>query len=195
MFEVPLKDIRHHLGDESFYFEVSEDWASRHENHRRTIRHHLFNHLSDLGWSPSRGVLEPGSERLASDPPLSLSHCPAAGGFAYLSPESNTHVGFDVEDPDRVTVEVVARISRDEEVQMAPDPASLWVAKEATYKALPKEIQPLVIGQIEIHNWLTLGHNFYTFTGGVFGSQHFRNAQGLVLGSGGLKMGFFLFPA
>lgn len=194
MFEPILATLRTHLDDSDFFFRVDPTWSSREDGHRQLIRQEVAQAFSERGWPLPGYLMEPGTPPVLGDPPMSLSHCPLAGGFALTSPTKLTSLGFDIESTERVTVSVVSRISTPEEVNLAPDPASLWVAKEATYKALPRAIQPFVTSQIEIVGWLTLGQNFYRFNAGLKGSQHFRNASGVVVASDSLKMGFFVYP-
>ena len=77
----------------------------------------------------------------------SISHTHTEGGFAV----SKFPVGFDLEVTSRVTLELVTRISFDEELTQAPDFASLWCAKEAAFKALKHFKQPKVVSQIKIN--------------------------------------------
>lgn len=76
----------------------------------------------------------------------SISHTHIEGGFAL----SHFPVGFDIEVTSRVTLEIVSRISSDEELTSAPDLASLWCAKEAAFKALKHFQQPKTVSQIKI---------------------------------------------
>ncbi len=76
----------------------------------------------------------------------SVSHASPDGGFAL----SAYPVGFDIEVTARVTKTIVARISTSEELELAPDFASLWCAKEAAFKALKTFQQPQVMSQIKI---------------------------------------------
>ena len=76
----------------------------------------------------------------------SVSHTTTEGGFAL----SSCPIGFDIEITNRVTPEIVARISSPKELASAPDVASLWCAKEAAFKALKTFQQPKIVSQIEI---------------------------------------------
>jgi phosphopantetheinyl transferase (holo-ACP synthase) len=194
LFEQILSTLRAHTGDAEFFFQINPEWSSRHEGHRLEVRQEVMRALQLRGWSLPNHLLEPGSLPSAGDPPMSVSHCPLAGGFALTAPARNVSLGFDLEAIERVTAPIVSRISEPKELAIAPDLASLWVAKEASYKALPRSIQPLVTSQIEIGGWLTLGQNFYRFNAGLKGSQHFGNAHGFVVDFDSLKMGFFVYP-
>ena len=77
----------------------------------------------------------------------SVSHTALDGGFAL----SAYPVGFDIEVTARVTKEIVARISTPDELELAPNFASLWCAKEAAFKALKTFQQPQVVSQIKIY--------------------------------------------
>ena len=188
-----LKLIREQLGDSQLVCQVDPGWSSKTNEHRQILRAALFDKLQALDWNPTEDIKTPGTSHQFSDLHYSISHCPTAGGYICLSPGNNENIGFDLEDPKRVTSANVGRISTSEEVDLAPDPASLWVAKEAFYKSLPRSIQAPVIGQVEIHKWLTLEKNLYTFWGTQNGPQQFHNSQGLVVAFDGLKMGFCTF--
>lgn len=194
LFDQTLASLKTYLGDANFFFEVNFAWSSRHEGHRQAVRNEVLRAFQLRGWSLPHHLLEPGSLPSVDDPPMSVSHCPLAGGFALTAPSTNVSIGYDLEATERVTAPIVSRISEPDELATAPDPASLWVAKEATFKALPRSIQPLVTSQIEIVGWLTLAQNFYRFNAGLKGSQHFGNAHGLVVDFDSLKMGFFVYP-
>ena len=77
----------------------------------------------------------------------SVSHAAPDGGFAL----STYPVGFDIEVTERVSKEIVARISSSEELESTPSFASLWCAKEAAFKALKAFKQPQVVSQIKIY--------------------------------------------
>lgn len=76
----------------------------------------------------------------------SISHTHSEGGFAL----SQFPVGFDIEVTSRVTLEIVARVSSNEELLSAPDLSSLWCAKEAAFKAFKHFQQPKIVSQIKI---------------------------------------------
>lgn len=76
----------------------------------------------------------------------SISHAHPEGGFVV----SCFPVGFDVEVTDRVTLQLVARICEEKELLEAPDWASLWCAKEATFKALKNFKQPQIVSDLHI---------------------------------------------
>jgi len=153
----------------------------------------MFLKLQSLGWSNDASIQQPGQISLQNKLQYSISHCPVIGGFICLSPKSRQRIGLDLEDPNRVNEKNMGRISSAEELEKAPDPASLWVAKEAFYKSLPLELQPLIISQTEITKWVRLKRNMYTFWGNQKETQLFSNSKGVVIAYEGLKIGLCIF--
>lgn len=188
-----LELIRKQLGDSRLICEINPSWSSNQKNHRFTLRHKMFSTLQSLNWSHDTSLQQPGQNSPRNKLQYSISHCPITGGFICLSPKSKQNVGFDLEDPSRINTKNVRRISSIRELERAPDPASLWVAKEALYKSLPPGIQPPVISQVEITKWAILEKNVSTFWGNQKEIQHSHSSQGLLIASEGLKMGFCVF--
>jgi len=133
---------------------TSPAWASTQPENRQKIRIALDHHLA------AQWLTEVSPEEFASLKDLdqvpsfkkihvSISHGPDLGGFAI----SKKPMGFDLELIDRVKDTTVRRISKEAEMINAPTPAHLWVAKEATYKALKIYSQPEVISELEIGAW------------------------------------------
>jgi hypothetical protein len=88
---------------------------------------------------------------------FSLSHSPEWGGFACVS--SLCGIGFDIEDGARFAGArgraIARRVAVDaRELEEAPSPGLLWVAKEAAFKSLRfAGRQPATISQICVYNW------------------------------------------
>jgi hypothetical protein len=93
---------------------------------------------------------------------VSISHCRSLGGWAYSSTASR--LGFDIEQMDRARPEVVVRQGRPEELKEAPHPAALWTAKEAAFKYLFGDGQPLTAKAIEIGEWSDAGSGILRFS-------------------------------
>ena len=128
-----LAIFKKYLQDESLVLKLNSDWGSNSGNHRNQIKEQI----------PKNGF-------------TSVSHCPSLGGFAA---STSFPIGFDVEETKRVQVETVARISTENESQMAPSPGLLWAAKEACFKALQGPDQPQVVSHIQINGWQGLVSN------------------------------------
>ncbi len=127
-------------------------WGSSAPEYRTQLRRALCEKLISMGVQFDREqVMDLSKWPLAEGINISLSHCPEAGGWAIT--DWHQSVGFDLEVPKRVKAEVVARVSNPSEVSSAPSAAALWVAKEASFKALRGPRQPLLISQVQISNW------------------------------------------
>lgn len=84
----------------------------------------------------------------------SLSHCKSYGVFV-CSPRGNNDnqlVGVDLEISNRVTKEIISRVSTPVEIFEAPSAAHLWTAKEASFKSLTNNKTQL-INDVLIHSW------------------------------------------
>lgn len=90
---------------------------------------------------------------------VSLSHCPKFQGL--MISQKDGCIGFDIEDPDRVTSELALRVSDEEQLQRAPNPAILWVAKEAAFKALSKSHGARLLSEISLNQWIPLTEGFF----------------------------------
>lgn len=138
--------------------EFHTKFASDQVDHRRAIRHSLKtalapndNSIEDLsklprptGWS------------------VSISHCRSFGGWIGI-PQPR-RIGLDFENYSRINNGLVERICQKWELQRAPDPAFLWCAKEAYYKALGRD-QPVTVSQIYIDDWATAPDGKHIFRG------------------------------
>lgn len=98
----------------------------------------------------------------------SISHANFVGGAAFLD-KSEGAVGFDVEESDRVLQAVALRVSDPHQLKIAPTAAALFVAKEASFKALRGPRQPTVLSKVEILEWLTCSNlpSYYKFRAAV----------------------------
>ncbi len=139
-----VRELRSILAAPSLVFDVREEWASTRENHREKIREALSlalnEDLTDLALPPR--------PRAHS---ASISHCRFAGGYAAVS--QPTCLGFDLELVARVKPEIIARMSREEEMKNAPSPAHLWTAKEAAFKSLAQNDEVSLMSEITIGAW------------------------------------------
>lgn len=137
----------------SSYFDLQEikvclksEWASSQNNYRQNIREYL--HLNFKG---TEQVLNLDLVPKINGYSISISHSKEVGGFVIV--KSNKTIGFDIEARNRIRIEHVQRVSEPSEIAQMPHPAVLWSAKEAAFKSLLHQDQPLVITDIEIGKW------------------------------------------
>jgi 4'-phosphopantetheinyl transferase len=144
-----IENIRTGLQLTQFEVVLRADWGSQNPDYRERLHGEL-------------------KKRMAKAYPFSdssISHCQSLGGFAFTTFDSDhvIQIGFDIEEDERVRPEIARRVCQtDTEFQSAPSPASLWTAKEAAYKALKGPKQPLVVSDLEVTNWQTLGSQYET---------------------------------
>lgn len=151
-------------------WDIRSEWNSQNPQHRQEI-HTEKNRLLPKDWNTS------------------ISHCGQAGGFI-AAPEPY-RVGFDIEIISRVKPEIAKRICEDpEEALEAPSPSSLWVAKEACFKALFEIQQPAVVSSIEIGDWSKSSDEIECFKLRFLELQRTPPTWGAVLKIGELKLGF-----
>lgn len=142
------------LGLEDVILETSVEWSAKHPGHRQMLRQALWDRIPE---QLRADLAEPEFLNLEKPPHASLftcsiAHCGTMGGFVF-SLTNRYQLGFDLEDESRADAAVVKRISTTQEMDQAPSPAHLWVAKEATFKSLLGPLQPNVLSQIQVHNW------------------------------------------
>lgn|GEM_PF-3051234 len=143
-----LPEIRLALNVPTLQIQVSAEFAAAGTASRMKIRDAIIDALKpDEVEAQTLRMLEH-----VPNPPhasVSISHTPSVGGFAYtLSPAPS--LGFDLEDIGRVHERAVARIAKPSELLEAPSAIHIWVAKEASFKALrgrPKVISSLTSSQ------------------------------------------------
>lgn len=136
--------------DQKFRLILNTAWGSKNPNHRQEIRNFLAQHfsrhfsreqlaqLSDLSRPP-----------LASDVFVSISHSCFLGGFAL----SQYEIGFDTEETHRISQNLLRRVSTADELQNCPMIESIWVGKEAGFKALSRTDKSLVIADLHCCDW------------------------------------------
>ena len=128
--------------------QLSERWGANHADGRLLIRRAL---TAELGGPPQEDLtLRPQLPEWS----LSISHTQDYGGWiAVPSPGRLYSIGLDIERRERLNREILARVCTFEELAAAPDPAFLWVAKEACYKALAGPLQPKTMVEVRVHDW------------------------------------------
>lgn len=133
----------------------------------------------------------------------SISHCPNLGGFFYLA---NSAVGFDIELRERITPAIIERVSAPQELLVTDRLGHLWVAKEASFKAL-RDRQPATISSVRIKSWQifrsaeegkTLAEIWQFVAEAALSpaQQGFKpiSGRGLTLSLGPWDFGFFVHP-
>ncbi len=157
--------------------EVSEKASAGNPDHRVLIRERLLGNIirfsgpmnddPNFPFYPYFPTLGRGKTRTAlqdqvlnlNQPPkvngihLSISHNSQLGGFVI----SDCAVGFDIEDRNRITKNLIQRVSSEDEIRQAPFASALWGAKESAWKALQQSshtnFKPKVISEVQITNW------------------------------------------
>jgi hypothetical protein len=143
-------------------------WKSGAEEHRELIRESMRSSLGGGGFndSPPR----------PKDWSVSISHCRSFGGW--LAVPRPHRIGFDAEESSRVQVRIVERVCSRQEIAECPDPAYLWSAKEAYFKALEHE-QPQTITELTVRDWMPMGS-------GIFHFAPEKNMRGILIEDAGL---------
>lgn len=133
---------------------TDESWGSTVPGYRENLRAALQQRITTQ-WN--KDVLPPEIQAVANLAVIprfrkifvSISHSVSVGGFAI----ARRPLGFDIEVSERVRRQLAERISAPQEILIAPSPAHLWTAKEATYKALFYYQQPKVIADVLVGDW------------------------------------------
>lgn len=140
-----IKKIRRILFSQEIEIHLKSEWGAQGERHSEEIHTALKKNK------------EKGDK-------FSISHTHDMGGYAVLNSPGPWSLGFDIEMIDRVSPNVVRRVSfSTTETEKAPSSESLWTAKEACFKALQGSTQPTVISQIEIGSWTTFDSQIETY--------------------------------
>ncbi len=191
MIHLDVEQTKMILNCSSLEIDMSAQWGSLHADHRSDMRRFI---AQKYGFSETPETLEKILD-LKQVPQLkegfvSISHSPRLGVIGF----SNSHIGVDLESLDRIQERVVARVSHAREIEAAPSHASLWVAKEAAFKSLPRAFQPPLMSQIELGKWNSLTSQSETFE---LLHPHFPGTsagKGIVIRSETHAFAIFLFP-
>jgi phosphopantetheinyl transferase (holo-ACP synthase) len=138
-----LESLRLHLRTPDLQVLARPEWGSHNPEHRELIH------------KERDSILKNSPFNLHS----SIAHT-LGMGILVLSKHA---VGVDAEVVNRAQDKVVARVSSPEDVAAAPNSASLWTAKEATFKALRPYNQPSVLSDISIGSWVNIDSQCETF--------------------------------
>lgn len=141
--------IRDQMGDENFDIKLNPEWNSQQKNYRENIRQHLATIDSSYFTRQQLAQLYDLQKRPeAAEGYISISHCQSIGGYSF----STFKHGFDTEELKRISDPILLRTSTDDERAKAPHIKFLWVAKEATYKALSESGN--LITDLVCKNWV-----------------------------------------
>ncbi len=157
--------------------EFQETWGAGQLQSRQRIRQSIFSTLDELTESDTGAILD------LSHPPrpdywcVSISHCDSGGGW--LATRRPQQIGWDCEAKSRIQLAVIERVSQTKELETAPDPAYLWSAKEAFFKALEDE-QPAVLSNLTIESWTRTSKPGIWHWDGIGP----RNCQGILIDTG-----------
>ncbi|MFZ3229871.1 MAG: hypothetical protein WA160_06680 [Pseudobdellovibrio sp.] len=149
-FEKKITFIKKQIQNLELNFILSTDFGSSLANYRQNIRKNMednysycFNrqqlaNLADLNLLPQ-----------ASEGFFSISHTQNLGGFSF----SNFKHGFDLENSDRISKNIILRTSSEAEVLAAPDAKFLWVAKEAALKGMANLRDEYILTDFICEGW------------------------------------------
>jgi phosphopantetheinyl transferase (holo-ACP synthase) len=166
--------------DKDFDLKLYSEGGSNSKNYREFLRQNLFEHISKISpHKPLQSILE--LNQIPNHPliSISISHCQSIGGYCVeLKPKA---IGFDIEETTRVNPKTVRRICEEEELNSAPNPAALWSAKEASFKAMynfnPDLQTTLLLSEIEIYDWNLKKYNLNTCKGRIKNSSKSKCTQ------------------
>jgi len=167
-----LTVIRNFLEDPTLEVFLEKKWSSQNSGYRELIHAdiHTKENIKDF----------------------SISHTTELGGYITSQLSANKNIGFDIEVSDRVRQDIAQRIClTEEEFKAAPSSASLWAAKEASFKALKGFNQPQVVSEIQIGSWQIHGSQYETCR--IQNLQNFKVsvAKGIVFTKSGFVFCFF----
>jgi len=180
---------------ESFECFLSERFAAKNSDHRLQLRMSLLGELQkrqiDKTHIQFKSDLILDLDRVphCKGIGISVSHIESLGGFV-LS-EKYQDIGFDLEDPKRVTEAIVARMSSAEEVKNMPDPAKLWIAKESAFKAISAKLKAGILSEIEVCDWQKQEPDLLVFS--IKYRDQKISGKGIVAPLERLNMGLFHF--
>lgn len=169
--DLELSWVRHELDDPTLEIFLQENWGSYEKNYRQ----HLHTDLK------LRGTFVDSS----------ISHTEGLGGYI-LTQKLNSKIGMDIEVVERVRPEIAKRICAEaSEFANAPSPASLWAAKEASFKALKGPKQPQVVAEIVINHWQNHSSQYETCRLENLRKLEKSVAKGIVITKLGFVFSFF----
>lgn len=157
--------------------ECRPEWGARYPGSRVSIR------LAMRGALPALDPADLVDLADMSEPPrpsrwsVSVSHTHDLGGW--LAVPRPAQIGWDVELEARIKLSTIERVCSKDELELAPEAAFLWCAKEAFFKALEDE-QPAAIPQLTIGDWTAHGVSMWRWRG--LGP---RNGEGILIRDGG----------
>lgn len=135
---------------------LSSDWSSMHEEYRKKIRTELYKKTKDSTFLNLEET--PGIDFKSEKFLISISHCKSLGGYAL---HLKDNIGFDIEEVGRIKLEVVNRISTEEDRSFFTDENNkfLWVIKEAAFKLMSGSGD--VMSEVQIQSLDKVGERSY----------------------------------
>lgn len=148
--------------DSDLCVNIKREWSSENEDYRLKIRESLYADISQKCDVSKREFEDLSRIPEHSDFHISISHCRTFGGYTYV-PKPHI-IGFDVECLHRVTSKIVNRISNPKDnYDTVVNPAFVWVAKEAAFKAIQYVTPVKVIQEVIIQSWSMKSENVFEF--------------------------------
>lgn len=178
-FQKTLEEhLRQVLSCPDLILQLRSDWGAKQPDFRKKLRHGIWKELASGLQKQDSACAHHNLHNLEELPSfeghyISISHCQDFGGFVATK---KGPVGFDIEIAKRVTTAAMERMASREEIQQAPSVASLWVAKEAAFKALRWASQPSTFSQIETTGWRQHPSLYESFT--IKNPERFTSASG-----------------
>lgn len=179
MTEDLVAKIQEHLRVEGLFVSMREDFSAKNPSHRHEIRQDALQTLT--------AKIAPEKQSTAFDTfltdkipqlpnfSLSISHCDLLGGWIAIP--LPYQIGLDIESTKRINKKNLAKASTsgDHDFPQSTSESLIWCAKEAAFKCLHPQPQPVFFGKIQIQNWLPLGDHFFQFSA-VFNESKNRSS-------------------
>ncbi len=150
--------------------------GSRDENYRLKLREKIKSSLKEKHLPEAHNILDLNTH--IKHPTLSISLSHSLEGSCYAWIQQPHRIGVDIELSDRITSDIVRRVSTPEEIQGCPDYKLLWPAKEASFKALSPACN--VVSEIDTFNWQQITEWEYFYSVRVAQSDKTIDGSGLV---------------
>lgn len=183
--EQKLSFIRKETGLKNLKLILDKAFCSKAPDFRIALRRHLSVKTDN---DPKVLVLDALPQLKSLD--VSISHCPLTGG--YLLAEKPWSVGLDLEASSRVELKHVQRLSQTSEQDFLMDPATLWTAKEAAFKAFSKVDGLELTSDVVIMSGKMSQHSMTEFEAAPKASPK-RRGRGWIFADDELMVALFFF--
>jgi hypothetical protein len=131
---------------------LAPEWGSTNKDSRLLLRQAITTELGDLSEIEKEILLRLDFVPKPPGASVSISHTQSIGGFAFTRAPAPA-VGFDIEVTSRLSSKAVERVSGPGELQKAPGPSHVWVAKEAGFKSMRGSKQPAILSMLKTGAW------------------------------------------